>query len=76
MSTFTRCDQYKTVVGIISVLLLSWLDADKRCEQRHDSPLYVLVAILAVSLIMFFAGGPIEGFTGSRQLLDGLDDKE
>ena len=51
----------KTVVGIISVLLLSWLMLTKGASSGMTL-LYIVVAILAVSLIMFFAGGPIEGF--------------
>ncbi len=51
----------KTVIGIISVLLLSWLMLTKGASSGM-ALLYVVVAILAVSLVMFFAGGPVEGF--------------
>jgi len=49
------------VIGIISVLLLSWLMLTKGASSGMTI-LYIVVAILAVSLIMFFAGGPMEGF--------------
>lgn len=52
----------KMVIGIISVLLLSWLMLTKGASSGM-SVLYVVVAILAASLIMFFAGGTVEGFT-------------
>jgi solute carrier family 12 sodium/potassium/chloride transporter 2 len=51
----------KMVIGIISVLLLSWLMLTKGASSGMTI-LYIVVAILAVSLIMFFAGGPMEGF--------------
>ncbi|HAY88096.1 MAG TPA: amino acid permease [Bacteroidetes bacterium] len=51
----------KMVIGIISVLLLSWLMLTKGASSGMTL-LYIVVAILAVSLVMFFAGGPIEGF--------------
>ncbi len=51
----------KTVIGILSVLLLSWIMLTKGASSGMTL-LYVVVAILALSLIMFFAGGPVEGF--------------
>lgn len=54
-------DINKTVVGIISILLLSWLMLTKGASSGMTL-LYAVVSILAVSLVMFFAGGPVEGF--------------
>ncbi|MFB1012260.1 MAG: amino acid permease [Bacteroidia bacterium] len=51
----------KMAIGIISVLLLSWLMLTKGASSGM-AVLYIVVAILAVSLVMFFAGGPVEGF--------------
>ncbi len=51
----------KTSIGIVSVLLLAWLMLTKGAGSGMTL-LYVVVAILGLSLIMFFAGGPIEGF--------------
>ncbi|MDB4107951.1 amino acid permease [Bacteroidia bacterium] len=51
----------KTVIGIISTLLLAWLMLTKGASSGMTL-LYVVVGILAVSLMMFFAGGPTEGF--------------
>ncbi len=51
----------KMVIGIISVLLLSWLMLTKGASSGMTL-LYVVVGILAISLVMFFAGGPVEGF--------------
>jgi len=54
----------KMVIGIISVLLLSWLMLTKGASSGMTL-LYVVVAILAVSLVMFFAGGPVEGYVAA-----------
>jgi amino acid transporter len=51
----------KMAIGIISVLLLSWLMLTKGASSGMTL-LYVVVGILAISLVMFFAGGPVEGF--------------
>ena len=51
----------KMAIGIISVLLLSWLMLTKGASSGM-AVLYIVVSILAVSLVMFFAGGPVEGF--------------
>jgi uncharacterized membrane protein YwaF len=45
----------KRVIGLVSVLLLAWLMRTKGAKTGMWM-LYVVVAILAVSLIMFFAG--------------------
>ncbi len=45
----------KRVIGIISVLLLAWL-MSTRGASSGMTLLYVVVAILGVSLVMFFAG--------------------
>ena len=51
----------KMIIGIISVALLSWLMLTKGASSGMIL-LYIVVAILSLSLIMFFAGGPIDGF--------------
>ena len=51
----------KMIIGIISVILLSWLMLTKGASSGMVL-LYVVVGILSVSLIMFFAGGPTDGF--------------
>jgi amino acid transporter len=51
----------KQVIGIISTLLLAWLMLTKGASSGM-AVLYIVVGILAVSLIMFFAGSPIDGF--------------
>ncbi len=63
----------KTVIGIISILLLSWLMLTKGASSGMTL-LYVVVAILAVSLVMFFAGGPTDGFT-TPDTFRWIDDK-
>lgn len=65
----------KTVIGIISILLLSWLMLTKGASSGMTL-LYIVVAILAVSLVMFFAGGPVEGFTtpDTFRWIDGKSD--
>jgi solute carrier family 12 sodium/potassium/chloride transporter 2 len=45
----------KTAIGIMSVLLLAWLMLTKGAGSGM-ALLYIVVAILAVSLVMFFAG--------------------
>ena len=49
------------IIGSISVVLLSWLMLTKGASSGMIL-LYIVVAILSLSLIMFFAGGPIDGF--------------
>ncbi|PCJ67745.1 MAG: amino acid permease [Bacteroidetes bacterium] len=51
----------KMVIGIVSTLLLAWLMLTKGARSGMTL-LYVVVGILAISLAMFFAGGPIDGF--------------
>lgn len=53
----------KRVIGIVSVLLLAWL-MTTRGASSGMTLLYIVVAILGVSLVMFFAGTtPFEGST-------------
>lgn len=54
----------KMMIGIISIILLSWLMLTKGATSGMTL-LYIVVAILSVSLILFFAGGPVDGFTTS-----------
>jgi solute carrier family 12 sodium/potassium/chloride transporter 2 len=53
----------KMAIGIVSTLLLAWLMLTKGAGSGM-ALLYVVVGILALSLIMFFAGGSIPNFTG------------
>lgn len=52
----------KTAIGIVSVLLLAWLMLTKGASSGMTL-LYVVVGILLLSLVMFFIGGPIDGFS-------------
>lgn len=54
----------KMMIGIISIILLSWLMLTKGATSGM-ALLYIVVAILSLSLILFFAGGPVDGFTTS-----------
>ena len=54
----------KMMIGIISIILLSWLMLTKGATSGMTL-LYIVVAILSLSLILFFAGGPVDGFTTS-----------
>lgn len=61
-------------IGIISVLLLAWLMLTKGASSGM-TVLYLVVSILAVSLIMFFAGSPVDGFEVA-DTLTWIDTKE
>ncbi len=65
----------KMAIGIVSVLLLAWLMLTKGASSGM-ALLYIVVAILAVSLVMFFAGGPIEGFTSADSFHFNKDNKD
>jgi solute carrier family 12 (sodium/potassium/chloride transporter), member 2 len=54
----------KTIIGLISTLLLAWLMLTKGAGSGM-ALLYLVVGILALSLLMFFAGGPVEGFVAA-----------
>ena len=61
----------KKVIGLISVLLLAWL-MFTRGAGSGMTLLYVVVAILGVSLIMFFSGST--GYTGTENF--GFNNKD